>query len=93
MATAGSPASTSPVRILIVRSVPKSGAIEATSVSNAAESTAPTSSPRRPWPSDQDAATMTATASGSVVRESVRLAAAGDTEKSRLTSGKMPCTT
>jgi hypothetical protein len=34
-----------------------------------------------------------ATASGSVVSDSVRLAAAGETEKSRLTSGRIPWAT
>ncbi len=72
---------------------PKLGAIDDASVSTAAESTAPTSSRLRPCPSDHEAATRMATASGSVVSDNVRLAAAGDTEKSRLTSGMIPWTT
>ena len=71
----------------------KLGTIAARRVSREAESTAPMRSTLRPCPSDQDAAMSTATASGSEVRDSVRLAAAGDTPKSRLTSGRMPCTT
>ena len=87
MATAGTPASASPVSARSAISLGQFGAKAMAKVAAAAATSEPTMTVLRPIASDSAPAPNIATASTLVAAESDRLAAAGDSENARAKAG------